>query len=37
MQPKSGLVWGLDSLRGTLLPSSADHPSQVGVRLGSGQ
>ena len=37
MQPRSGLVWGKDGLRGTLLPSSAHDPSQVGVRLDSGQ
>jgi uncharacterized protein (TIGR02271 family) len=37
MQPRSELVWGKDGLRGTLLPSSAHDPSQVGVRLDSGQ
>jgi uncharacterized protein (TIGR02271 family) len=37
MQPKSGLVWGLDGLRGTLLPSSDDNLSQVRVQLDSGQ
>jgi uncharacterized protein (TIGR02271 family) len=37
MQPRSGLVWGLDGLHGTLLSSSADNPSQVGVRLDSGE
>ena len=36
-QPSSQLVWGEDGLRGTLLPSSSPDPSQVVVRLDSGQ
>lgn len=37
MQPRSGEVWGKDGLCGTLLPSSEADPSQVGVRLDSGE